>query len=134
MRKLLTCGFVLASLSLATNTNAADLAAKPVYKAPPPVVAPAPYNWTGFYVGAHFGGGWARNAWDERSDFENGFGRICHSKERDGDSQITTDGGDDHEFEICPFETLSEAPGSTFGKNGFVGSHNAIGPLGGFQA
>jgi len=29
---------------------------------------------------------------------------------------------------------LSYAPGSSFGQNGFVGSHNAIGPLGGFQA
>lgn len=35
---------------------AADLAAAPSYKAP--VVAPAPWNWTGFYVGAHAGYGW----------------------------------------------------------------------------
>jgi len=34
--------------------NAADMAVK----APPPV-APAYFNWTGFYVGANFGGAWA---------------------------------------------------------------------------
>jgi outer membrane immunogenic protein len=36
--------------------SAADLAVKaPVYKAPPP---PAVFSWTGFYVGANFGGAW----------------------------------------------------------------------------
>jgi len=33
--------------------TAADLAARPVYKAPPPVVA---YNWTGCYIGGYVGG------------------------------------------------------------------------------
>jgi outer membrane immunogenic protein len=37
---------------------AADLGTRPTYKAPPPVVAPAPvYNWTGFYIGGGFGYG-----------------------------------------------------------------------------
>ena len=40
---------------------AADLN-KPVYKAPPPAPVPAPvYNWTGWYVGGNFGGGWAHS-------------------------------------------------------------------------
>jgi outer membrane immunogenic protein len=42
--------------------SAADLAARPYTKAPPPVVAV--YNWTGFYVGINGGGGWSRKCWD----------------------------------------------------------------------
>ena len=116
MKKFIISGLAIASLTLAGSANAADLGVRPAYKAPPPpVVAPA-YNWTGFYIGGHFGGGWARKAWEERSNFDTGFGDICFF---DG---------------FCPFDDLSYAPGSAFGQNGFVGSHNAIGPLGGFQA
>src|SRR5437016_14428780 len=116
MQKLLIPGFAIASLVLATGAaNAADVPTR-AYKAPPPVVAAA-YNWTGFYIGGHFGGGWARKAWEEQSDFENGFGSICF------------------EVDFCPFDDLAGASGTTgFGQNGAVGSHNAIGPLGGFQA
>ena len=39
--------------------NAADMAVK----APPPMApAPAYFNWTGFYIGANFGGGWANTS------------------------------------------------------------------------
>jgi outer membrane immunogenic protein len=100
--------------------------------APPPPLAAPVYNWTGFYVGAHFGGGWARESWEERG---NAFGNICHDIERRDDVQLeTVDGFGFDIFPVCPFATLSEAPGSSFGQNAFVGSHNAIGPLGGFQA
>lgn len=37
--------------------SAADLSARPAYKAPVPVIAPA-HNWTGFYVGGVAGYGW----------------------------------------------------------------------------
>jgi outer membrane immunogenic protein len=37
---------------------AADLPARMPVKAPAPVVA-AMYNWSGFYIGAHAGGGWS---------------------------------------------------------------------------
>src|SRR5262249_8148584 len=40
---------------------AADLAVK----APPPV----PFNWTGFYIGAHLGAGWARSRWEDLDPF-----------------------------------------------------------------
>jgi outer membrane immunogenic protein len=36
--------------------SAADL--RPAYKAPAPVAAPYAYSWSGFYIGAHAGGGW----------------------------------------------------------------------------
>jgi outer membrane immunogenic protein len=51
------------ALSLSVPASAADLAARPYTKAPPPMVAPI-YDWTGFYIGAN--GGWAesRNCWD----------------------------------------------------------------------
>jgi outer membrane immunogenic protein len=114
MKKLLLAGLAGFAFLSFGSANAADLGPRPAYKAPPPVLAPA-YNWTGFYIGGHFGGGWARKAWEERSDFDNGFGGICFN-------------------DVCVFEDLNRATGSAFGQNGSVGSHNAIGPLGGFQA
>jgi outer membrane immunogenic protein len=43
--------------------EAADLAARPYTKAPPPVVVAA-YNWSGFYLGVNAGGGWSHKCWD----------------------------------------------------------------------
>ena len=43
-----------------TDASAADLA-RPVYKAPPPMVAPV-YSRTGFYVGLNAGYGWSDNS------------------------------------------------------------------------
>jgi outer membrane immunogenic protein len=37
--------------------NAADLGARPVYKAPPPIAPTPVYNWTGLYLGGGFGYG-----------------------------------------------------------------------------
>lgn len=45
------------------TASAADLAARPYTKAPPPVPV-AVYNWSGFYVGINGGGGSARKCWD----------------------------------------------------------------------
>ncbi len=50
---LTTAGLSLAAISVGA---AADLGARPVYKAPP-IVAPV-YNWTGCYLGANAGGIW----------------------------------------------------------------------------
>lgn len=50
----------LAALA-ATPGLAADMLVK---KAPPPPRAPA-WSWTGFYVGANLGGGWAKTDWFE---------------------------------------------------------------------
>ena len=43
---------------------AADLAARPYTKAPPPMVA-AVYDWTGFYIGANGGLGSSRKCWSD---------------------------------------------------------------------
>ena len=50
----------LASIAVAGLFGASALAADMPTKAPPakaPIAAP-PYNWSGFYIGANFGGGW----------------------------------------------------------------------------
>ena len=53
-RTLLAVASVLAGSIL--TANAADMAARPLYKAPPPPPAPV-FSWTGCYVGGNLGGG-----------------------------------------------------------------------------
>jgi outer membrane immunogenic protein len=62
MIKTLLGTTALAGAMLAGGANAADL---PVRKAPVPVVAAAPFSWTGFYIGAHAGGGWGTKEWSD---------------------------------------------------------------------
>jgi len=61
MKKIALATTALFMLS-AGAASAADLAARPYTKAPVPVAAV--YNWTGFYIGANAGGGWADQRWD----------------------------------------------------------------------
>jgi outer membrane immunogenic protein len=49
-----------ASVMFAGAASAADMAARPYTKAPPPVIAP-PCVWCGFYIGVNAGGTWDRN-------------------------------------------------------------------------
>jgi outer membrane immunogenic protein len=58
MKKIWLSGLALLAVSMAAPASAADLAAKPYVKAPPPVIAPI-YDWTGFYIGAN--GGWGQS-------------------------------------------------------------------------
>jgi outer membrane immunogenic protein len=51
----LVCAAVLTS---ASSALAADL---PTRKTPPAPVGPTAFDWTGFYVGAEFGGAWAQS-------------------------------------------------------------------------
>src|SRR4051812_33393311 len=58
--------FALAVTMLAASVvgaSAADLAARPYTKAPPPMVA-AIYDWSGFYIGINGGGGSSHKCWD----------------------------------------------------------------------
>jgi len=61
MKKLLCASVAFIGLATANSANAADLPpAKPVYKAPAMVPAPA-FSWTGFYFGLNAGGHWDRD-------------------------------------------------------------------------
>jgi outer membrane immunogenic protein len=60
MKKFLLGTVAVVALG-AAPAMAADLAARPYTKAPPPVMAPI-YNWTGFYIGGHVGGAWTGNS------------------------------------------------------------------------
>ena len=56
MRKLLLSGAALAAFAV-SPALAADLPARPAYKAPPP---PVTYGWTGFYGGVNLGYSWGK--------------------------------------------------------------------------
>ena len=58
MKKFLLGTVGLLALGMAAPASAADLAARPYTKAPPPMVAPI-YDWTGFYIGGN--GGWGQS-------------------------------------------------------------------------
>ena len=58
MKKFLLGAVGLLALGMAAPASAADMAARPYTKAPPPVLAPI-YDWTGFYIGAN--GGWGQS-------------------------------------------------------------------------
>jgi outer membrane immunogenic protein len=63
MKKLLVGTVGLIALAIAAPASAADLAARPYTKAPPPMMAPL-YDWSGFYIGANGGYGWSRQCAD----------------------------------------------------------------------
>src|SRR6478609_5027115 len=63
MKKFLLGTVGLLALGMAAPASAADLAARPYTKAPPPMVAPV-YDWTGFYIGGNGGWGQSRNCVD----------------------------------------------------------------------
>lgn len=60
-------------LGTLSTASAADLAARPYVKAPPPVVAPA-YNWSGWYLGLNGGYGWGRDRHTGTTEFDPIFG------------------------------------------------------------
>ena len=78
MKKFLLGTVGLLALGMAAPATAADLAARPYTKAPPPMVAPI-YDWTGFYIGAN--GGWGQsNSCLNFDAFGFDFGDGCRSR------------------------------------------------------
>ena len=63
MKKILLAAIGTVALSLSAPASAADLAARPYTKAPPPMIA-AIYDWSGFYIGINGGGGSSHKCWD----------------------------------------------------------------------
>src|SRR5882757_5376487 len=63
MKGFLLASVAVAAFGIASQASAADLAARPYAKAPPPMIA-AIYDWSGVYIGANGGGGFSRNCWD----------------------------------------------------------------------
>ncbi len=60
MKKLLLGAGAVAAFAAVGPAMAADLPARPVYKAP--MVAPAVFSWTGCYIGGNIGGKWPRTS------------------------------------------------------------------------
>src|SRR3981081_1528455 len=79
MKKLLLGTVGLAALGMAAPASAADLAARPYTKAPPPMMA-ALYDWSGFYLGVNGGGGWGRKCGDRTTGIGGAFlaAEGCH--------------------------------------------------------
>src|SRR5258705_9598498 len=66
--------FAAAALVMGSmSASAADLAARPYTKAPPPVVSI--YNWGGFYIGGHIGGASTNQEWVNTAN-TTGFGDL----------------------------------------------------------
>lgn len=79
--KKITLAIAAIGLLTANAASAADLAARPYTKAPPPVVSV--YNWTGFYIGVNVGGAWD-NTVDEVPSAAFGATAFPASIRRDG--------------------------------------------------
>ncbi|HEX3161485.1 MAG TPA: hypothetical protein VHQ92_02815, partial [Pseudolabrys sp.] len=77
MKKFLLGTVGLVALGMAAPALAADMAVK---AAPMPYVAPI-YDWSGFYIGANGGYGWARQCVDvTQVGFVNVFAEGCNDK------------------------------------------------------
>ena len=66
----------LSLAAVASQANAADLAARPYTKAPPMIATI--YDWSGFYIGANGGYGSSRNCWNQVAGFAAGVAEGCH--------------------------------------------------------
>ena len=87
MKKFLLGTVALVALGATVPALAADLAARPYTKAPPPYVQQPIYNWTGFYIGGHIGGAFEGN---------NGF--IGTTTNNNGRFLGGVQGGADYQF------------------------------------
>src|SRR4051812_35335071 len=86
MKKLLLA--TVALVALGAPALAADMAARPYTKAPPPVMAPI-YNWTGFYIGGHIGAAFGN---------DNNFNGLVVGNNNDARFLGGVQGGFDYQF------------------------------------
>jgi high affinity Mn2+ porin len=61
VKRLLVCSATL--IALTVGDDLAGAADRPVAPPVKPPIKPTAYDWTGFYVGGHFGYGWGRSDW-----------------------------------------------------------------------
>ncbi|MCK1335236.1 outer membrane immunogenic protein [Bradyrhizobium sp. LB1.3] len=74
--KMISALGAISLAAVATQANAADLAARPYTKAPPMIAAV--YNWSGFYIGANGGYGTSHKCWDQTVGFSPATAEGCH--------------------------------------------------------
>jgi len=87
MKKILVGAIGAFALSLSAPASAADLAARPYVKAPPPAIA-AIYDWSGFYIGINGGGGSSHTCWDFL-DTTGAFTGVAGTRLREGCNNAT---------------------------------------------
>jgi len=80
MKKFLLGAALLMSFGAATATRASEIDGgiipPDVFTAPPAFAPSRAYNWTGVYIGANAGGGWASPHWVSTPDGNNGNYRL----------------------------------------------------------
>src|SRR3954453_2724165 len=77
MKKFLMAAVGLGAAGFGAPASAADMAVK---AAPPPMVAPMIYSWTGFYIGANGGWGEGHNCGDFFNAAGVGFAQGCRDR------------------------------------------------------
>src|SRR5262249_31985260 len=88
-KKILLGSVATGALVAAGSASAADLGPRPVYKTPPPAVAPVPvFSWTGCFVGAHGGWGWGKKDVTEVLVATHGTSSRTRSRSVDTDGAI----------------------------------------------
>ena len=107
MRRLAMSLLASSVFNLGSDELASAVEAPPTPVYGVPIAVAAPYNWTGFYIGAHSGGAWGRNDWSEPN--------TTHASGFNG---------------FCAFMGV----GCIELGSGRAGSHFSTGPLGGLQA
>jgi outer membrane immunogenic protein len=80
MKRLFLAAAALVIAGVGSQSDAADMAARPYTKAPPPAVVSV-YSWSGFYIGGNGGYANSRNCWDFVSFAGAPFtaGEGCHN-------------------------------------------------------
>jgi outer membrane immunogenic protein len=89
MKKLVLATVALAALGSGVPALAADLSGRAPYHGQPPAYMAPVYNWTGFYVGGHFGAGFSSDSnFTGLAIANNGNGRVLGGFQAGADVQF----------------------------------------------